>query len=147
MKLKTVSSPSLVAENCHVKDPVCNQRVCPLTQMAGWDKTISRQHFKRRNNAAGWIIYVSSTSMDLSRTLAPSRLAARWGDTGLKTNSRRWCLAMELFPRCSVFSDWRHYVSQLFLSPAVCQCVIPSSSSTSDAPAGAADVYLMYVNY
>lgn len=117
----------------HVKDPACNQRVCPLTQTTGWDKTISRQHFKRRNNAAGWIIYVSSTSMDLSRTLAPSRLLARWGVTGLKkTNSRHWCLAMDLFPRCSVFSDWRHYVSQLFLSPVVCQCVIPSSSCTSD---------------
>lgn len=68
----------------HVKDPACNQRVCPLTQTTGWDKTISRQHFKRRNNAAGWIIYVWSTSMDLSRTLAPSRLLARWGATGLK---------------------------------------------------------------
>lgn len=29
----------------------------------------------------------------------------RWGVTGLKANSRRRCLAMELFPGCSVFSD------------------------------------------
>lgn len=70
------------------------------------------------------------------------------GQTGLKTNSRRWCLEIgEFFPKRFVFSDWRHNASQLFPSPAVCQCVRPSSSCASDAPAGAADVYLIYVNY
>lgn len=146
MKLKTVSSPSLVAEkNCHMrKTPrVIGRFVLWLRRLAG-DKTISRQHFKRRNNAAGWIIYVSSTSMDLSRTLAPSRSAARSGSRWTKN---------EFTP---LFCRWNYSLGALcfqiegimwvscFYPLWFVKCVIPSSSRASDAPAGAADVHLMY---